>query len=907
MLIKEQYDSKSISKKVLVDVGAIHEHLNSPINIESPQLSRPRRLSYAIPKSFNVLNMPKSSDNMEYPLPSITDNVHSSDYSSSFKDSMNVKLMELVVHDDEPRYVSQTDAKLFSKIFENQMVQFVCETPISDLDDLDFKYSLVITDNQLRIISTSTHTEDLLGYKSDNLVGISLLSIFTPLYRKKLENIILIHSLKLHHDPIKKSSNDTVYNITLYNDLDTLFLLFGKMMRIVCADGATKSVSVWMKGFRSGSGIKYGILIRDILVTTIKVQLETFDDQPFIPVIIASDESQRTAFSRLFGYEGIERVPLTSLIPSMNKNLHCFSNSNHIDSGYLSMIHRYILKKRFFLAFDDQSNRFPIIFRPCIKYQSHLESENVKKHMLEIVSLSNVSSIVKISEQSGLIRSCSSAFMKYLFGYKASQLIDKASITNIVPEFFDFYTIKKGNNTNNHNDSTDSFVLNASNVSHKIEGSRSLNTTPLNSVVSCTMHARHSTGFTFPCELQIIMPNSGPILHDYHTEDISDRTLIVRIHYSRPTYVPTLRESDPDVLQLLESPSLEPSTSIDCNSNDTLFQMSPSPEALDPLLPPHLAMLLNEKCFPNNIQDYKVIKCLGEGAYGSVHLVSIRKDPVQKRFVMKKILKEKILPEEWIKLSPNVMPPEYLLQNPDQMIKSTSHESCNSYNLGDPNFIRFPIEIHILDLLRKHPHPYLLDMTFYFEDDTYYYVLSEMFGTGMDLFEFIDRTSGYLSLNIVKNIFWQTVKAVQHLHRLKVIHRDLKDENIVIDHRCNIKVIDFGSAAFYQTGKSFGNFCGTIEYAPPEVLKGKPYEGPAQDIWALGVLLYTIQFKENPFKTRNETIFQPLHIPFIPHKSREMIELMSWMLEKDEKKRPTLDQILSHPFFLNDQFDQYNN
>ena len=116
----------------------------------------------------------------------------------------------------------------------------------------------------------------------------------------------------------------------------------------------------------------------------------------------------------------------------------------------------------------------------------------------------------------------------------------------------------------------------------------------------------------------------------------------------------------------------------------------------------------------------------------------------------------------------------------------------------------------------------------------------------MDLFDYIELRSNMEEAEC-KNIFRQVVDAINHLHnKAGVVHRDVKDENVVLDGEGKIKLIDFGSAAYLKNGP-FDVFVGTIDYAAPEVLQGKAYSGKEQDVWALGILLYTMVYKENPF------------------------------------------------------------
>ncbi|KAG1441317.1 hypothetical protein G6F56_011538 [Rhizopus delemar] len=204
------------------------------------------------------------------------------------------------------------------------------------------------------------------------------------------------------------------------------------------------------------------------------------------------------------------------------------------------------------------------------------------------------------------------------------------------------------------------------------------------------------------------------------------------------------------------------------------------------------------------------------------------------------------------------------------------------------------MEIHILRTLQKHPHVNCCTLITSMEDEDCYFVVMELLGDGMDLFDYIELNKN-MAEEEIRHIFYQVAKAVKHLHTNRIVHRDIKDENVILDQEGTVHLIDFGCATYYKKGRKFDTFTGTLEYCAPEVLQGKPYEGPQQDIWACGVLLFTLIYRENPFYNIDDILESELRIPFVI--SEDSIDLIKKMLSRSVEDRIDINQVLSHPWF----------
>ncbi|PRD30360.1 UNVERIFIED_CONTAM: PAS domain-containing serine/threonine-protein kinase [Trichonephila clavipes] len=213
---------------------------------------------------------------------------------------------------------------------------------------------------------------------------------------------------------------------------------------------------------------------------------------------------------------------------------------------------------------------------------------------------------------------------------------------------------------------------------------------------------------------------------------------------------------------------------------------------------------------------------------------------------------------------------------------------------------KVPLEISILNTV---DHPNIVKVLDVFENDVCFQMIMEKHGNGLDLFEFIERRAvSKMDEPLASYIFRQIVSALSYLHGLSILHRDIKDENLIIDERFHVKLIDFGSAAFMKEGKLFSTFCGTMEYCSPEVIRGNKYRGPELEMFALGVTLYTIMAGENPFIGADEILLGEYDVP--SRWTEELVDLVAHLLEPDPKERATLSEVenncwVNQPVYIN--------
>ncbi|VVT49923.1 uncharacterized protein SAPINGB_P002511 [Magnusiomyces paraingens] len=252
---------------------------------------------------------------------------------------------------------------------------------------------------------------------------------------------------------------------------------------------------------------------------------------------------------------------------------------------------------------------------------------------------------------------------------------------------------------------------------------------------------------------------------------------------------------------------------------------------------------------PTNVGNYTIIRQLGEGSFGKIYLAVHRL--THTRVVLKCAAKT------------------------------------------DPQLVR---EIHHHRLLR---HPHIAQFYEYIVTESAVWLVIE-YCPRNDLYGYLVKRRR-LPEDETRRLFAQICGAVAYTHSRHCAHRDLKLENILLDKHANAKLSDFGFTRELPTPHALlETVCGTTCYMAPEVLARKRYSGEAVDVWALGVICYTLLYGEMPFEedsdadTRLKVMTEE---PAYPADGEaivcpEVLKLLQSMLSKDPRKRPAVVEIL---------------
>ena len=192
------------------------------------------------------------------------------------------------------------------------------------------------------------------------------------------------------------------------------------------------------------------------------------------------------------------------------------------------------------------------------------------------------------------------------------------------------------------------------------------------------------------------------------------------------------------------------------------------------------------------------------------------------------------------------------------------------------------------------------------------YIVMEFVQGGL-LFD-LCQTMGAMGEDAGRFFLSQMLDSLDYMHGKRVVHRDLKLENILIDDQLNLKVADFGFAC-YKSIDTLKSYRGTMTYMAPEIKEGKQYKGTEVDVFSIGVILFIIVQGIFPFKEARkeeyfynlllqgkiDTYFQKVNGGNL---SAEFKDLILKFFAYDGKNRPTIEQIKNHPWMKHTGYNE---
>ena len=269
-------------------------------------------------------------------------------------------------------------------------------------------------------------------------------------------------------------------------------------------------------------------------------------------------------------------------------------------------------------------------------------------------------------------------------------------------------------------------------------------------------------------------------------------------------------------------------------------------------------MIFSEK---SSLDDYVIGKQIGQGAYAIVR-IGLHK-PTNKKVAMKIYKKHK-------------------LEEPNRR-KSVKRE---------------------IKLMEKMNHSHIIQLFEIIDTQKYVILIMEYIGGGSLHGYLKSKPNRRLEEMDAKRIIKEIVEGLRYCHSRCITHRDIKLENLLLDDDDKMKIIDFGFSTCVPNEKKIKIFCGTPSYMAPEIVLKTEYCGPPADIWAIGVLMFSILCGSFPYRgATDEELYDKIQradyhiVPEVKKTlSFEAIDLLAKIFSIKADDRPSAKQILAHPW-----------
>ncbi|BCS26463.1 cAMP-dependent protein kinase catalytic subunit pkaC [Aspergillus puulaauensis] len=314
----------------------------------------------------------------------------------------------------------------------------------------------------------------------------------------------------------------------------------------------------------------------------------------------------------------------------------------------------------------------------------------------------------------------------------------------------------------------------------------------------------------------------------------------------------------------MQSPALQPTTSAHSNSGHHHHQSSNAASIHNIINPsqqnnPQVSRTERTTKGKYTLDDFAFQRTLGTGSFGRVHLVQSKHNH---RYYAIKVLKKA------------------------QVVKMKQIEHTND-------------ERRMLNRVR---HPFLVTLWGTWQDSRNLYMVMD-FVEGGELFSLLRKSQRFPN-PVAKFYAAEVTLALEYLHSLNIIYRDLKPENLLLDRHGHLKITDFGFAK--EVPDITWTLCGTPDYLAPEVVASKGYN-KSVDWWSLGILIFEMLCGFTPFWDQGSPvkIYQNIlqgRVKFPPYLHPDAVDLLSRLITADLTKRlgnlhAGSEDIKNHPWF----------
>ena len=211
-----------------------------------------------------------------------------------------------------------------------------------------------------------------------------------------------------------------------------------------------------------------------------------------------------------------------------------------------------------------------------------------------------------------------------------------------------------------------------------------------------------------------------------------------------------------------------------------------------------------------------------------------------------------------------------------------------------------------IDILKISQHPNIIKIYDVFETVDYIYIVME-YCSGGDLLSYITKRNYKLSEQHTCEIIHKLCMAIYYIHSYGIVHRDLKPSNILMtdnSEKSDIRLLDFGLSKISGSNQKCTEPYGTLAFAAPEILLGKPYD-KSVDLWSIGIITFFLlcgylpfydQYSEREIARQTIQDSVPFDSKIWNNLSSEAMKFVNGLLKKNPEKRLTITQVLEHPW-----------